>query len=340
VLTAIRRVGLPVAVFAVLGSAVAGCGSGPSQANSAVIIGQRVITVDDVQHRLDDAISREQAARDLAKNHKLDVVSRGIVDQLIRHELITEAAKRENLSVSEKDVSDAQAGAAPSEDPTQKAIDAGFDAHELTRDRLLMRELGKKYVEKLRVTFVGLQVVSSDARKKSDDIAHKVAASPGQAEQIFQQAGSPPSGGDPNASPEAQAIPAFPLTAQRGYDIAAQNQVLLTPLFGVAQHSVVAFPLGSGEQAASAGWIVAYIQERNLNAPPEAPDSQQQQGTPVSQIPAQWLELVGRQMTAPLAGELGVRISPRYGVWDELAVGVAPSEGEKVGIVVAGNTKP
>jgi hypothetical protein len=202
-----------------------------------------------------------------------------------------------------------------------------------------MQDLGKKYVEKLRVTFVGLQVVSSDAKKKSDEIARKVAATPDQAEQIFQQAGSSP-GSSPNGSPDAQAIPAFPLTAQRGYDIAAQNQVLLTPLFGVAQHSVVAFPLGSGEQAASAGWIVAYIQERNLNAPPAAADSQQQQGTPVSQIPAQWLELVGRQMTAPLAGELGVRISPRYGVWDELAVGVAPSEGEKIGIVVPGNTKP
>jgi hypothetical protein len=331
-MTAIRRPVVLVAALAVVGSAVAGCGSGPSQANSAVIIGDRVITVDDVQQRLDNSIKNEQATRDLAKTHKLDLVSRGIVDQLIRHELIAEAAKRENLTVSEKDVSDAQASTAPSQDPTQKAIDAGFDPHELAKDRLLMSELGKKYVEKLRVTFVGLQIVSSDARKRSDDIAHKVAAAPNQAEQIFQQAQG---GGQ-----DAQAIPSFPLTAQRGYDIASQNQVLLTPLFGVPEHSVVAFPLGQGEQAASAGWIVVYIQQRELNAPPASASDSQQQSTPVSQIPPQWFELVGQQLTAPLAGELGVRISPRYGVWDELAVGVAPSDGEKVGIVVPGNTKP
>jgi len=323
VMSAIRRPAVLVASLAVVGGALAACGSGPSQVNSAVIMGDRVISVDDVQHRLDTALSAEPAAKDLAKNRKLDLVSRGIVTQLIRHELVAEAARRENVTVSEKDLSDLTAQAAPSEDPVERSIDAGFDARELARDRLLTQALGKKYLEKLKVTFMGLQVVSNDAKKKSEDVARKVAATPDKAAQIFEQAGGQ----------DAQAIPQFELTAPRGYDIAAQNQVLLTPLFGVAQRSVVAFPLGQGEQAASAGWIVAYIQERSLDSAPSG-EQQQQQGTPVAQIPAQWSELVGRQLAAPLATELGVRISPRYGVWDELAVGVAASDGEKFGLVV------
>lgn len=322
-MSAIRRPAVLVASLAVLGGTLAACGSGPSQVNSAVIMGDKVITVDDVQRRLDTALRNEPAAKDLAKNRKLDLVSRGIVNQLIRHELITEAAKRENLTVSEKDLSDFTTRSAPAEDPVQRAIDAGFDGRELARDRLLTQSLGRKYLEKLKVTFVGLQVVSNDARKKAEDVARKVAAAPDRAAQIFEQAGGQ----------DAQAIPRFELTPQRGYDIAAQNQVLLSPMFAVGARTVVAFPLGQGEQAASTGWLVAYIQERSLDSSPST-DQQQQQGTPAAQIPPQWLELVGRQLSAPLANELGVRISPRYGVWDELAVGVAASDGEKFGLVV------
>jgi len=87
------RIPALVAALAVLGGALTACASGPSQVNSAVIIGDHVISVDDVQRRLDEALTVEPAAKDLAKNHKLDLASRGIVDQLVRHELLAEAAR-------------------------------------------------------------------------------------------------------------------------------------------------------------------------------------------------------------------------------------------------------
>src|SRR5436190_11329797 len=94
-----RRPAALIAGLAVLGSVLTACGSGSTQANSAVIIGKRVISVDEVQQRLDTALSKEQVAKDLAKNHKLDLVSRGIVSTLVLHELIVEQVRRDGLSV-------------------------------------------------------------------------------------------------------------------------------------------------------------------------------------------------------------------------------------------------
>lgn len=317
--SAFRRPAVLIASLAVLGSALAGCGSGPSQVNAAVIIGDRVISVDDVQRRLDTALKAEPAAKELAKNHKLDVVSRGIVNQLVRHELLAEAAKREGLTVSERDLAEFVAGVGQSEDPLQRSVDAAFDAQERAKDSLLAVELGRKYLERLQITFDGVQLDPSDAKPKAQELADKVAAQPARALELFTQA----------AGPQGQAIPNFKLSVVRGYVLFAQSQVLTTPLFGVPANTVVAFPIGGGAEGGGGGWLVALIKERSTSA-----TLTEQEATAVSQVQPQWLAAMGQQLASPLAAELGVRISPRYGVWDELAVGVAANESEKVGIIV------
>jgi hypothetical protein len=40
-------------------------------------------------------------------------------------------------------------------------------------------------------------------------------------------------------------------------------------------------------------------------------------------------------MLEPYAERSEIRVSPRYGVWDVAAMGVAPSEAETVGLVLA-----
>jgi hypothetical protein len=318
-MSAIRRPAVLVASLAVLGGALTACGNGPSQVNSAVIIGDRVITVDDVQRRLDTALAAEPAAKDLAKNHKLDVVSRGIVNELVRHELLSEAAKRENLTVSEGDLREAVAGVAPSEDPLQRTVDAAFDANERARDQLLAAALGKKYLEKLQITFDGVSLSAGDARKTAEDLARQVAAKPDQAANLFAQA----------AGPQGQPINGITLSEVGAYGIYVQNQVMVAPLLGVPANSVVAFPLGTSQEGGGGGWLVAHIKERNTNATLSGDDS-----AAVSQVPPNWMALVGQHLASPLAEELGVRISPRYGVWDQLSVGVVPTEGEKVGLII------
>jgi hypothetical protein len=321
VLTAIRR---PVLLLAASALLLAGCGSGLSQPNAAVIIGDRTISVGDVQHRLDTALKADPTAQELAKNHKLDLVSRGIVSQLVRHELLAEAATREGLTIAESDVAELANRSAPSQDPTQRSIQAAFDAKEIARDQLLAQQLGQKFLETLRVTFDGAILNSSDAKDKAADVAAQVAAQPDRALVLFEQA----------TGSAQQVIPGFKLTGVGGYNIAAQNQVLLTPLYGVQPNTVIAFPLGAGEQSAGSGWVVALVRERELNAPLTEEDA-----ALVPEVPRQWLELVGRHLSAPLFAELGVRVSPRYGVWDDVAVGMSPSEGEKVGLVLTPGAK-
>jgi hypothetical protein len=315
------RIPALVAAFAVLGGALTACASGPSQVNAAVIIGDRVISIDDVQHRLDQSLNNEQATKNLARNHKLDLVSRGIVNQLVRHELLAESARRESLSISEKDVNDAVAAAAPPEDPVQRAVDAAFDQRDVIRDRLLALALGTKYLDKVRITFDGAQLPAAETKQKAIDLAKKAAAQPNNALNLFAEAGGP----------ESQPIKSYPMDSVRGYAFATgQNQLNVAPLFAVPANSTFAFPLGGGQEGGGGnGWLVGIVKERKLDATlPE------EEAAVAAQVKPEWSELVGTYLAGQLMGELGVRISPRYGVWDPLAVGVAPSEAELSGAVV------
>jgi hypothetical protein len=146
-----------------------------------------------------------------------------------------------------------------------------------------------------------------------------VAAKPNQAADLFAQA----------AGPESQPIQNIVLSEVGAYGIFAQNQLMVAPLLGVAANSVVAFPLGSGQEGGGGGWLVVHIKQRNTSATLSGEDA-----AGVSQVPPNWMGLVGQHLASSLVTELGVRISPRYGVWDQLAVGIAATEGEKVGVIV------
>lgn len=315
------RISALVAAFAVLGGALTACGSGPSQVNSAVIIGDQVVSVDDVQRRLDEALRVEPAAKEIAKNHKLDLVSRGIVNQIVRHELLEETARREGLSVSEKDLSDLTAGTRPAEDPLARAVEAGFDQRELARDRLLLQSLAQRFANRLQITVDAAQVISpANARKQSVDLANRLAkVKPEEAAGEIEK----------QASQEITPVRDFQVNVPATFGIFAQNQVSLLPVLSARANTVVAFPLASGEQAGTAGWFVGYVKQRSDNATLAS-----NVAALIPQISPEWLQQVGLHLISPLANELGVRINPRYGIWDELEVGVVPNEGEKFGVVV------
>jgi hypothetical protein len=317
-MSAIRRPALLVAALAMAGSALTACGNGPNQANSALIIGDRVVTVDSVQDRLDTALRNEPAAKELAKAHKLDLVSRRIVTQLVRQELLAEAARREGINVSEQDVADLVAGAAQPNEPLERSVDAAFSPQERARTRLLAIELGRRYVGKLQITFDGVQLGAADGRRKAQEIAEKVAAKPDQAKAVFGSAATEP----------GQQIENEQISAVRGFTLAAENQIFITPLFGVPANTVVAFPLSGGQEGGGT-WLVTLIKERTTNGTPS-----QQEAATVSQIVPEWNELIGLQMISSLSDELGIRISPRYGVWDKVDASLAPSEAETKGIVL------
>lgn len=317
--TAIRPLAA-LAALAVATTLVSGCGSGPSQVNSAVIIGDRVVSVDEVQRRLDTALNAEPAARDLAKNRKLDLVSRGIVNQLVRHELVAEAARRDGLTVSESELTELTASTAAPEDPVLRSVQAAFDAREIARDRLLLQALGRKYLDRLQLEVELATVVSqTSGRERAAELARKVAAQPDRMAQLVQEA----------ASEEVNLVRVPVLNPVNTYGFFTQEQVQLAPVFTAGANTVVSFQFVAGEQAGANAWLVALIKQRDLDA-----TLSEQERELVAQVPPEWQQNVGTQLIGPLAAELGVRISPRYGVWDELAVGLAPNEAEKVGLVL------
>lgn len=318
-----------IALLATTATLLAGCGSGPSQTNAAVIFGDRVVTVDEVQQRLNTALKAEPAARELAKNHRLDLVSRGIVNQLVRHELIAAAAQRANLTVSEQDVTELTTRRAPAEDPIQRSVEAAFSAKEIATDQLLTVNLGRTNVDKVQLTLDGAAIQVPDfTKEKATELARQMAATPDRAADIGRAA----VGED---SQQSQALQGFPWNAVSRYANAAQNAqgqapppaALFAQLFAAPPNSVIMLQLGSGENAASGGWLIVRVRRSDAGIPAE-------ERVYAAEVPAIWQYALGEHLLGPFAKELGVRISPRYGVWDELAVGVAPSEGEKVGTVL------
>ena len=63
-----RQVGRALAVVATVGVVVSGCGAGPSQVGSAVIVGSTAVPLEQVQSRLDVALGKTDAVAQLASS--------------------------------------------------------------------------------------------------------------------------------------------------------------------------------------------------------------------------------------------------------------------------------
>jgi hypothetical protein len=295
-----------------------------------VIVDGTSISVDEVQGLLDKVVREQPAAKPLAQQHKLDMVAREAVSQLVIHQLITKMAREENLSVKREDIDQAMAqdpfkdklptdGSVP---PTALAAQLVYRARDLrdtVTDQVMLAQLANKYYDKLQVTMdyttVASDVSSGDPasmRERAETKAHEFAADPDKvAEQIAK---------DKQGGMDAQEGAQFP---------AVQSAALAaTAMFGADKGSVVTFQ-PSAEQAL---WVIGLIRDRDLNATVDT--SQAQQVTPVE------LVAVGKRLLEPLAEKSEIRVSPRYGVWDMAAMGLAPSESETVGLVLPPSGDP
>lgn len=312
-------------VLAAAAALAAGCGSGPSQVNAAVIMGDKVIAVDDVQQRLDRALEAEPAAKQLAAQRKLDLVSREIVARLITHDVLAGVAEREGLSVTEAEVASYAEQRPPSEDPVQRSVDAAFDERELARDRLLLQKLGEEYLDRLSVSFDGAILAEGDAKQQASDLANRLAAAPGDAKAAIEDAV-----GD-------RALLGQELNLVTGFAISDQFELSTSPLFGVEPNTVVAFPIG--EQ--STAWLVALVRDRDDNNTL----TEEQAGILPQLLSAEqwpvWAERIGSRLLSTAIADADLRISPRYGVWDGAGMTVVPSEQELSGLVLpASNPAP
>ncbi|MDQ0379151.1 hypothetical protein [Amycolatopsis thermophila] len=302
---------------------LAGCGSGPSQVGAAVISGDRVTTVDQVQDLLDKAVREQPAAQQLSQQRKLDLLGRELVRQLVIHDAIVRAAQREGLVadpqlLEQTLANDPLASPVPTTatDPSQLAQQVANrvrDHREVITDSLLLQALGQKYVDRLSVTFDYTSVVSDDGsaqpvdrREKAIAKAEQMAASPAAAAEVIRA--------DAAAGQQTSVGESVP---------AAQAPALATMvLFGVEPGTVVAFQPSQEQEV----WIVAIVRQRDLTTPAVTDQAAQPTGLQLAGI--------GQRLLQPDIDQAGVRVNPRYGVWDPVAMNLAPSSAETAGVVL------
>ncbi|MGI9064339.1 MAG: hypothetical protein ACR2FQ_11090 [Pseudonocardiaceae bacterium] len=283
---------------------LAACGSGPSQLGAAAIVGDTTVPLDQVQSQLRFVLEKEgpEAEAQLVQGRQLDDVARQIVTLEVRHELITAAARREGLSVGEQQVTELVDSLGGAEAASAGTIfDAeGFRAR--ARDQLLVVELGRKYLPRLSVTVdfttVGTRVAAMER------VAELAAAGPQGARESIQA----------DAARGTAAAVDQELSALDAPEFAS------APVFGVAPDTVVGFPSDVQEGT----WLVMVVTDVTT-APPV--------GGALSGVDPALLEAAGIRRLAPVATDVGVRINPRYGIWDPLSVQAVPNENETAGFV-------
>ncbi len=282
------RVGRVVAAMAVVGAVVSGCG-GPDQAGSAVIVGDTAVTLGSVQDQLTAALARVPAG-----NKQQDTgaqVARDIVTKEILHGLLQRQATAAGITVSDTDVDAyiAQQGGAQALLQGSILDVAGLRAQ--VRDNLVTAALAKRAVGGLQVT---ADIVAATSKGEALADARKLAA----------------------GGPGAAALFSNPTTSQRGgvYTGATTPGVASSPLFGAAVGDTVYFQ-PSPQQAT---WIVSRITGRKTDARSDP--------AAVGKLSQDQLVAIGQRTLQPVAAQLGVRVNPRYGVWDPIALRVVAAD--------------
>jgi hypothetical protein len=313
VTSVLRRVVAPFAAVTALVATMSACGTGPSQVNAAVIIGDRVVSVDQVQSLVDEVV-KEPAAKSLAQQHKLDLVAREVVSQLVVHEVLTDVARSEGVRVDEDQLAAlraqnplAQNPAAGGDTSTDQLVPQlvyrarGFDAY--ANDQLLLDALAKKHLGRDSARFNGVLVPNEDDAR---DLAEKIAAHPDQSASLMRAV----------AKGSDQVV----IDEDTG---ASGNGVFLA----APKNSVFVLPPSQGDTGGS-GYQVLHVLSTKTSAT-TSPD------VDLSQIPAEQLPTVGRWVLRPHIINSGIEVSPRYGVWNDATIAVVPkNEAEVSGYLV------
>lgn len=286
----VQKVGRVVAVAAVVGALVSGCGSGPSQVGSAVIIGSTAVPVEQVQSRLDTALGKKDTVAQLASSGVgPPEIAREVVTRTVLHDLLTRTATAEGIAVSEADVDAALAQAGGVDEALGQSIYDLPALRERVRDRLVAARYAQRVLPGLTVTADLIAATSAaDAAAK----ARVLAAGGPEADALFTQ---------------------NPDTSRRGmaYQAATSPEAAATVLFGLSPGRTAWF-----QPSAQGGWIVLKVTDRQTAPAPDAAAS--------SSLSESDLSTIGERLMQPVAEQVGVRVNPRYGVWDPISLRVLP----------------
>jgi len=218
----------------------------------------------------------------------------------VQHELITQVAANERLVADEQEVDALLAQGGGAEQASKGTVFDAAGVRQRSVDEVLLADLARREVPGLAVTFDYALVPD---QQQAEQIARRLAADPASAPAIIGSVGASGSSG----------IGQRVVAAQDTQDAAG------TPLFGLDANTVAAFPASQE----SAQWLVVLVTKRETDAPDNAD---------LSQLDTQTLAAVGLHLLEPYAQRIGIRINPRYGVWDPIGVQVSPSAAESLGL--------
>ncbi|HWE92243.1 MAG TPA: SurA N-terminal domain-containing protein [Pseudonocardiaceae bacterium] len=313
-----RRIIL-LAVTACAGSiGLAGCASGPSQVNAAAIVGNTVISVDTVQQELTTILNAQAQARTDQQQGTLDTVSRMIVGERVTHQLVLAAQQRERLTVDQQQVDQAIASSGGADAVAKQLTYDPAAVNDLAYDSVAEESLARAYADRLSVTF---DYVALTNRTDAVNTAHQLAANPDSFPSVLTAAKQ--AGGSGQVGQAYSLADVFASAAQNE----ANNQQPYNdyPLFGVAAGTVVVYQRQQGGP-----WTVAVVRQRDIVPATPATTA----GHAAANADAQTLVNVGTALLQPIASQLGVRISPRYGVWDPVSVTVVASADQALGVEI------
>lgn len=327
--TVIRRPLVAIAFLAAAALLVSGCSAGPSQVGAALIVGDTSVSVNQIQHELSDLLATQTAAQQAQQQGKLDQASRALVTGHVLHVLTGRAAAQYGLSVNDQQIDQLinQAGG------TDKAASALFtdsaNVRDTVRDVLLEVALARKFADTMNVT-IGYVVAPDRATAVGD--ARKIAADPKALDGLVASANaagaaSGQGGGGQTSMPFSvstylQGIAQAQQQAQaQGQPAPTQN---LAPVFGAPAGSVVAF---QPDPANNPSWIVALVRSRVTGAGGATSGTS---AADVSDLGT--LQSVGISLLQPIGNGLGVRISPRYGAWNQATMSVTALDDQSAGV--------
>ncbi|MGH3717469.1 MAG: SurA N-terminal domain-containing protein [Pseudonocardiaceae bacterium] len=309
------RVLRAAAGVAAVGLLIGGCGFGSSQLGAAAFVGATVIPLEQVHGQLVAVLAKEgpQARAELEAGHQLGDVSRKIVTVRIRHQLLEIAARRAGLTVDQAQVNRLIKGVGGAETASKGTIFDAASYRQRAADQLLMAALGRAVVRHSAVT---VDYTTADTRTAAKQRVEELA-----------QAGST------LARQSIEADVRAGKDAELGKRIVAADDPIFatTPAFGAAEGTVVAFQLDDTKP-----WVIMVIKnrtDRGVQPSDHAP--------PVDQIDPAVLQAIGlRQLARVAQEEGGVRLSPRYGVWDPASLQAVSDENVTSGFVVPLRTTP
>ncbi|MDA3648056.1 SurA N-terminal domain-containing protein [Saccharopolyspora indica] len=302
------RHGRLLASIAAAGLLLAGCGSGPSQAGAAAIVGDTRIPVTDVQSWFTEVLDRQPEVKpQLREQGAMDDLGRQLASQLVRQELLEQAARDERLTVTDQQIAARLAELGGPEAATEGMIYGPQEAGEMVRTQLLTAELGRKYIDRLSVTF---DLTQASTRRQAEEKARRMALGPQEAAALVAE----DKAAGLLAGIDQQLRPAESL------QLAAT-----TPLFGAAPGTVLAFE----QTPQSSQWLVVRIKDRKVDAAPQQ----------VNGLEDGALQQFGTYLLGITADRAGIQLSPRYGVWDPVGLAAVPSEGETTGFRLQGSAQ-